>query len=598
MPAPLAKGIIIAASVLVAAGIAIYESPQVRQWVDQSRRKIAVALHSLGDEIQPQQRHWSESCHDYDSESRKRRRDDMVRRNRNELIRRAREEGVAVDLDELAKISSDDFDMAERRSRPDRTKSFDDMVGSDGMLKQDAKATGHEDVSNSGLRKRGAAGLAAASGAAAAAMANPFSDDQVLIDDDDEDEASSPKPFEYIEPGTRESSATIEADPMSPPAATQLIDLTPEALHSQSENQRSGSLTHLETSETDKAAQSFYSFTSSTSHLDEHSSTRPFFDDNEAEHLSTGTLTPRSERSMTTGASIADSHADDIAVLSLQNDTDHDARSEVFSEGGFTDADFSEAGFSELGHGDRAGVMTPNSWTDVGSDDESDWGGAAQHGHVSQEVFISADGDGGPFAGSDSRLLLAKRFINGKITDVDCNTTFRDPTQYVLNRLRDMAFRTAVAAANITTDLDLLFGNHSLAQEGAPLLQNWTQQVDVVGKKWVAAFSVVVTYLHATTRIAHALHPSQQPVNTKWPQTGTHVIINPVNPVMETQLANRVKHDMKQLTLWADELPRIKLRCEQLYEEARKAQERGEYGRVQRRLESLRGFLKGWMRSG
>lgn len=317
----------------------------------------------------------------------------MVRRNRNELIRRAREEGVAVDLDELARISSDDFDMAERRYRPDRTKSFDDMVGSDGMLKQDAKATGQEDVSNSGLRKRGAAGFAAASAsgtaaaAAAAAMANPFSDDQVLFDDDDEDEASSPKPFEYIEPGTRESSATIEADPMSPPAATQLIDLTPEALQSQSENQRSESLTHLETSETDKATQSFYSFTSSTSHLDEqHSSNRPFFGDNEAEHLSTGTLTPRSERSMTTGASIADSHADDIAVLSLQNDTDHDARSEVFSEGGFTDAGFSEAsGLSELGHGDnRAGVMTPNSWTDVGSDDESDWGGAAQHGHVSQ----------------------------------------------------------------------------------------------------------------------------------------------------------------------------------------------------------------------
>ncbi|KAJ9201648.1 hypothetical protein DTO164E3_3541 [Paecilomyces variotii] len=53
MTAPLAKGLIITVSVLVAAGIAAYENPQVRQWVSNSRRKIAVALHSLGDEIHP-----------------------------------------------------------------------------------------------------------------------------------------------------------------------------------------------------------------------------------------------------------------------------------------------------------------------------------------------------------------------------------------------------------------------------------------------------------------------------------------------------------------------------------------------------------------
>lgn len=46
-------GLVITVSALVAAGIAVYESPQFRQWVDNSRRKIAVALHNLGDEIQP-----------------------------------------------------------------------------------------------------------------------------------------------------------------------------------------------------------------------------------------------------------------------------------------------------------------------------------------------------------------------------------------------------------------------------------------------------------------------------------------------------------------------------------------------------------------
>lgn len=46
-------GLIIGVSVLVAAGIAVYESPQFQQWVTTSRRKIALALHNLGDEIQP-----------------------------------------------------------------------------------------------------------------------------------------------------------------------------------------------------------------------------------------------------------------------------------------------------------------------------------------------------------------------------------------------------------------------------------------------------------------------------------------------------------------------------------------------------------------
>jgi hypothetical protein len=48
-------GLIIGVSVLVAAGIAVYESPQFQQWVINSRRKIALALHNLGDEIQPRE---------------------------------------------------------------------------------------------------------------------------------------------------------------------------------------------------------------------------------------------------------------------------------------------------------------------------------------------------------------------------------------------------------------------------------------------------------------------------------------------------------------------------------------------------------------
>ncbi|KAJ5627870.1 hypothetical protein N7490_010098 [Penicillium lividum] len=46
-------GIMVTVTVLVAAGVAVYQSPQFQEWMNNSRRKIAVALHSLGDEIQP-----------------------------------------------------------------------------------------------------------------------------------------------------------------------------------------------------------------------------------------------------------------------------------------------------------------------------------------------------------------------------------------------------------------------------------------------------------------------------------------------------------------------------------------------------------------
>jgi hypothetical protein len=46
-------GLIVTFSVLVAAGLAVYQSPQFQEWIATSRRKIALALHNLGDEIQP-----------------------------------------------------------------------------------------------------------------------------------------------------------------------------------------------------------------------------------------------------------------------------------------------------------------------------------------------------------------------------------------------------------------------------------------------------------------------------------------------------------------------------------------------------------------
>ncbi|KAI0132138.1 hypothetical protein BJ170DRAFT_612678 [Xylariales sp. AK1849] len=57
MPAPVViKAGVIAVSIVVAAGVAIYESPELRRMAEDFRRRIAIALHSLGDSISPQER--------------------------------------------------------------------------------------------------------------------------------------------------------------------------------------------------------------------------------------------------------------------------------------------------------------------------------------------------------------------------------------------------------------------------------------------------------------------------------------------------------------------------------------------------------------
>jgi hypothetical protein len=115
-------------------------------------------------------------------------------------------------------------------------------------------------------------------------------------------------------------------------------------------------------------------------------------------------------------------------------------------------------------------------------------------GEFNEEISISSGGHGGHSGGADMRVLLAKRFINGDINNVNCSTTFEDPTQFVLNRLREMAFRTAVAAAAVA-DSVLLFGNAELAQQDLSRAQNWTQNVDVTGQRQFVAYTVSMPYL-------------------------------------------------------------------------------------------------------
>lgn len=162
-------GLIISLSVLFAAGLAVYENPQVRQWVDSSRRKIAIALHSLGDEITPLSTYSHSSFTAADASTREDEAPDAVERRR-----KAREEIL-----ERGRMLEE-----KRRSRQEAkgpAKSFDDLVDKNGALKPEKKVVvasttaAEPQVEESGLRKRNIEMTSAA--ALGSAMANPFADE-------------------------------------------------------------------------------------------------------------------------------------------------------------------------------------------------------------------------------------------------------------------------------------------------------------------------------------------------------------------------------------------------------------------------------------
>ncbi|KAF2668256.1 hypothetical protein BT63DRAFT_272104 [Microthyrium microscopicum] len=212
MSAPLAKGLIIAASIVVAAGLAIYENEQVRLWLDEHRRRIAIALYSLGDGINPNASQEQSPQQEAEmAELNRKRRNEIVTRNREELIRKAQEEGVAVDLDQLTALGILERETASpilpaaglERERSGSNTTFDGMVGHDGKLKRQiqveemsetptASGSSFQPGPDEGMRHRGAGARGFAAGAGsymANPFASPFDDDaHVLFDHNEEQE--------------------------------------------------------------------------------------------------------------------------------------------------------------------------------------------------------------------------------------------------------------------------------------------------------------------------------------------------------------------------------------------------------------------------
>jgi len=293
--------------------------------------------------------------------------EEIVRRNQNELIRQAKEEGIAVDLDELAKIGREGIEVEmmeyDRQNRnPGRGSSFDDIVGSDGMLRDNHPLIKLEDQENTARTATATENTTFAEGLRRRGQMFPTDGGaQVLFDQTyTTEDITTP-------PQSRESTATIQGE--------SLIDVhaedPPFSLPEQIQTASIPSLPSSHEVQAQDGSQSFHSFASTSvmSVSEDLEQSNPHIFSNsiqeEPEVMSTGTLTP-TEDGFSTAASMVGSQADDIALLTTMNDDDHDARSEAFSEGGF----------SELSDGERIGAHTPNSWTDVGSDDGSEYAGA------------------------------------------------------------------------------------------------------------------------------------------------------------------------------------------------------------------------------
>lgn len=249
----LASGAVVAVSVAVATLMAMYESPELRRYADDVRRRIAIALYSVGDGINPpsqsprfnrpedadgflmsQRGDGTASGVDADEETRRRQREELLYWNSLRMEKLGRQPGEEEAESTLASNSS----AVDIPSRPkaleqaSRGSSFDDFLQQDDTAEQGAyvfSSGTSMGATQDGLRRRGEA----ARGFTTSLYANPFADEHHIEHDEAEQmEASliAPGPVEAMSDiysaTTREAednyTATLEPSEPSSPA---LVDL-------------------------------------------------------------------------------------------------------------------------------------------------------------------------------------------------------------------------------------------------------------------------------------------------------------------------------------------------------------------------------------
>jgi len=172
--ATLASVGIVAASVAVAAAIAIYEIPEVRRAAEDLRRRIAIALHSLGENVDPNSREprfnrpedaegfYQTHDVDADEETRRRQREELMYWN----MRREEQQRDHQEVQQRPRGSTfDDF------LQPDQTSDSGTFVYNSGANAWNAEPSNV-------LRRRGNA--EGVRGLNAAMLSNPFSDEHAV----------------------------------------------------------------------------------------------------------------------------------------------------------------------------------------------------------------------------------------------------------------------------------------------------------------------------------------------------------------------------------------------------------------------------------
>ncbi|KAI1136975.1 hypothetical protein F5Y05DRAFT_389709 [Hypoxylon sp. FL0543] len=362
---------VIALSVAVAAAVAVYESPELQRMANDLRRRIAIALRTLGDNISPQERenlfNRPEDAEgffrsrgvnfdgqpdvDADDETRRRQREEILYWN-------------AVREEQREKERRDSEKSGHSRS----ASSFDDFLREDGNAEKGTYVfqTGAEPRNNEGLRRRGDG----ARGLTQSVYTNPFTDEHGIDEhvafenslmDLENDELESDIYSASTELGVKTDtpqSATLSPEPAATAPLVQVEDNTPTTPTASAEpSERELGPDEYMTAGQD--SQDAYSSIQAWAH---DASTASFYSPlpvspaaplSEPEIISEGMLTP------TDSASLAGS-GEDIGATSPRAWSDEGRPYDVMS--------------------DDEGMMTPASWTEVGSVvSESDAGVAQAH---------------------------------------------------------------------------------------------------------------------------------------------------------------------------------------------------------------------------
>lgn len=232
---------VIAVSVAVAAAIAIYESPELQRMANDLRRRIALALHSLGDEIQPENSNGEQPLFnrpedaegflqsadvDADDETRRRQREELLYWNAMRLSKELEKQTVENEKQKSLSRSSttfDDFLQEDKNSDEKGTYVFN--TGAD-LRDNDEGLVRRRGVSE-GVR-----------GLNASLYANPFADEHgIEYNEKMEDSEISPEKYEVesdiYNATPKETPATPVARTMTPESLPPLIPMEPEPMSSQ-----------------------------------------------------------------------------------------------------------------------------------------------------------------------------------------------------------------------------------------------------------------------------------------------------------------------------------------------------------------------------